>query len=889
MAGDALGAGAADEEAAGEVFLEVAFDAGGDIEVFQVRAAEGAGGGLDAGEVDLLQHFLSGGVIADDFGAVAEGDPEAVFAVDGHAIRTGGVGAGVPDDAFAADGAGGVVEVKGADLFAGGINVIHGAGIGAPDDAVGIGDGTEFLFDGEVGVEAVEGGIGALFQADGAGPKAACGITFAVVKTVVREVGLGVGNEAGGAGGFIQGEEALIARPKEAAGGAWDDGADALADIPDGFCAGGGVKGEDFMGLDVHIKEAVLMPDRAFSPSGDVFADGFRSDHVRACLNSVAWVASSDAPGAVFFGKIRNRCSTFWFRRYLGNPMFRTQLSARLQAAFDAAGIVLPEGFSVTVGIASDTRFGDYQSNAAMVLAKQLKTNPRALAQQVVDQLKVEDLCSKVSIDGPGFLNFTLSAEALAARLALILKDEKAGVPAVAEPKRIVVDFSAPNIAKPMHVGHIRSTMIGDSLARVARFVGHTVITDNHIGDWGTQFGMILHGWKTILNEEALKADPIHELVRVYKDVNAQTKADAAVLDTCRQELVKLQQGNAENLEIWKQCVALSLEQLRRIYGKLGVHFDHFLGESYYNDKLAPLVETLLASGIAEVSEGAVCVFFREVPELADKPCIIRKSDGGFLYATTDLATIDYRLQEWQADEVWYVVGAPQELHFRQIFQVAQKRGQTAKLQHIAFGSILGQDGKMFRTRTGESVGLIEVLDEAYERARAVVAEREGLTDTEKDEIAEIIGTGAVKYAELSQHRMTDYKFSWDKMLALQGNTAPYLINAYVRTRSIFRKLDGAAELTEDLAITEPAERALAMKLAQLAEVTHDILGDYRPNLLATYLFELAETFHSFYEACHVLRTEGTVRNTRLSLCEAASKVLKTGLGLLGIRTTERM
>ncbi len=569
--------------------------------------------------------------------------------------------------------------------------------------------------------------------------------------------------------------------------------------------------------------------------------------------------------------------------------MFRALLTSRLQAAFTAAGIALPEGFPVSVVIASDTRYGDYQSNAAMTLAKQLKTNPRALAEQIKAALQVADLCEKVTVDGPGFLNFTLSAAALGQQLGLIVKDDLLGVPQVEQPQRIVVDFSAPNIAKPMHVGHIRSTFIGDCLARIARFIGHTVITDNHIGDWGTQFGMILHGWKTILDRAALAHDPIHELVRIYKSVNAQAKADAGVLDTCRNELVKLQQGDAENLEIWQCCVALSLEQLRAIYAKLDVHFDHYLGESAYNDQLAPLVETLLSSGIAEISEGAVCVFFRDVPELADKPCLIRKSDGGFLYATTDLATMDLRIHEWKADEIWYVVGAPQELHFRQLFQVAHKRGQTTVMRHIAFGSILGQDGKMFKTRSGESVGLLEVLDEAVERAAVVVAEREGLSDDEKAHIAQVIGTGAVKYAELSQHRMTDYKFSWDKMLALQGNTAPYLINAYVRTRSIFRKLDGQTELTAELTLTEPAERALAMKLAQFAETTHDVLVDHRPNLLAGYLYELADTYHSFYEACHVLRAEGAVRNTRLTLCEATSRVLRTGLGLLGIQTTERM
>lgn len=583
--------------------------------------------------------------------------------------------------------------------------------------------------------------------------------------------------------------------------------------------------------------------------------------------------------------------------------MFRAVLTDRLQAAFTAAGIALPEGFTPAVVIASDTRFGDYQSNVAMVLGKQQKSNPRALAEQIKAALQVDDLCEKVTVDGPGFLNFTLSAPALAARLGIIAADAQVGVPAVASPRRIVVDFSAPNIAKPMHVGHIRSTFIGDSLARIARFIGHQVITDNHVGDWGTQFGMIIHGWKTQLDKQALQKDPIHELVRVYKAVNAATKADEAVLETCKGELVKLQQGDAENLGIWKECVRLTLEQLEKVYGTLDIKFDHYLGESFYNDALAPLVEDMLAKGIATISEGATVVFsdgsvkpeedpflIKEKDEWKAAPCIIRKSDGGFLYATTDLATIDYRVREWQADEIWYVVGAPQQLHFRQVFAAAKRRGVTTSMTHIAFGSILGPDGKMFKTRSGETVGLLEVIQEAVERAReAADAKEQGLSDAEKDDIARVIGAGAVKYAELSQNRLTDYKFSWDKMLSLQGNTAPYLLNAYVRTRSIFRKLDGVVSLTGELNLTDPAERLLAIKLAQFAETTHDVLLDHKPNLLANYLFELANTYHSFYEACPVLKSEGAVRNTRLTLCEATSRVLKTGLGLLGIETTERM
>lgn len=611
-------------------------------------------------------------------------------------------------------------------------------------------------------------------------------------------------------------------------------------------------------------------------------------------------------------------------------PTYRQLLSERLLAAFQKANIIPPDGIVIEVGQASDSRFGDYQSNAAMVVAKALKTNPRQLATTLVENLKVSDLCETPEIAGPGFLNFRLTKETLAHLLSTLINDERLGVPAVEKPKRIVIDFSAPNIAKPMHVGHIRSTFLGDSLARIARFAGHHVITDNHIGDWGTQFGMIIHGWKTRLNQEALQKDAIQELVRVYREVNAATKADESILEACKTELVKLQQGDAENLGIWQQCVKVTLDQLHEVYNRLGIHFDHYLGESAYNDQLAPLVENLLKEGIARISDGATCIFSdgtkkpEDDPFLINRdglwesaPCIVRKTDGGFLYATTDLATIDHRIREWQADEIWYVVGAPQQLHFRQVFEATHRRGLNVRMVHIAFGSILGPDGKMFKTRSGESVGLLEVIAEAVERAKNRTNEasqahdfhdainkhqesegkenirympvKDALSESEKDSVAEIIGIGAVKYAELSQHRMTDYKFSWDKMLALQGNTAPYLINAYVRTRSIFRKLDGAVTLDPNCELTEDAERTLTVKLAQFGEIVHDVLADFRPNLLAQYIYELANTFHSFYEACPVLRSEGTVRNTRLVLCEATSRVLKQGLDLLGIQTTERM
>lgn len=571
------------------------------------------------------------------------------------------------------------------------------------------------------------------------------------------------------------------------------------------------------------------------------------------------------------------------------------ELASRLRTSLSAAGLEPPAGLDLAVVVSQDLRFGDYQSNLAMALAKATRANPRETAGRIVAAFDPTGLCAPPAIAGPGFINFRILPEAWAAKVAGILRDDHCGVPPAAPSHRIVVDFSAPNVAKPMHVGHIRSTIIGDTLARVARFLGHDVITDNHIGDWGTQFGMIIHGWKTILDPSALAADPIHELLRVYKEVNALAKADPAVIETCRRELVALQQGDAANLAIWRQCVEVSKTGLQRIYDRLGIRFDHWLGESFYNDRLAPLVERLRAAGIATESDGALCVFFPDHPRLADKPCLVRKADGGFLYATTDLATIDFRLGEWNADEVWYVVGAPQQLHFQQLFEVVRRTGRNPRLVHIAHGSILGQDRKLMKTRSGDNVQLVDVLDEAVARARAVVeAKNPDLPEDEKQSISTAVGLGAVKFAELSQHRMTDYIFSWEKMLALHGDTAPYLQYSCVRVRSIFRKLEGPAPAfaTLDpagLVLQAPEEIALARQLARFAEVVPAALDDHRPNLLAAFVLELAAAFHAFFAACPVLKAGEPARTTRLALCAATDKVLTTGLGLLGIGVPDRM
>src|SRR5437764_3081870 len=474
---------------------------------------------------------------------------------------------------------------------------------------------------------------------------------------------------------------------------------------------------------------------------------------------------------------------------------FQVILSKKLSDALAQAG--LPIAGELTP--ATDPRFGDYQTNVALVLGKRRGEKPQVLAEQIVAQFNAGDVCEPPVVAGAGFINFVLRPGAVAEKTMEVLRDERLGVAKAKSTQRIVIDFGSPNVAKPMHVGHIRSTVLGDALARIAQFLGHEVIRDNHIGDWGTQFGMVIWGWKNLLDRQALQRDPLAEIVRIYKETNARSTSDPSVRDACRQELVKLQSGDKENTDIWNECVALSMQDFQHVYQLLDIHYDIQCGESFYNDRLSGVVERLLKSGIAEISEGAVVVFFRDIPKLADKPCIIRKSDGGFNYATSDIATVDYRITELKRDTVWYVVGAPQTLHFTQIFEIARREGhQAADFRHIPFGNVLGEDRKLMKTRSGENVPLRQVLEEACARARKIIEEKNpNLADAEKVDIARTIGIGAVKYADLSQYRMTDYVFSWDRMLALQGNTAPYLQNAYVRVRSIFRKADVAAPLSQ--------------------------------------------------------------------------------------------
>ncbi|HYG23566.1 MAG TPA: arginine--tRNA ligase [Verrucomicrobiae bacterium] len=584
------------------------------------------------------------------------------------------------------------------------------------------------------------------------------------------------------------------------------------------------------------------------------------------------------------------------------------QIESALQAAVQS---VLPDADISSVLVRPcDPKFGDYQSNALMSLAKARKMNPRQLAADVVSRLEVSAWCETVEIAGAGFLNFRLKNDAVIETLRSAARGEHFFFTKPSAPRTIVIDFSSPNVAKPMHVGHIRSTGIGDALQRVFRLLGHRTISDNHIGDWGTQFGKLLLGWKQLLNRAALEADPIAELERLYQVVNAECDASPERLAEAKQELVKLQGGDAENVAIWKEMIRLSQVQFDAIYGRLGVNFDHALGESFYNPWLGNVVADLMERGIARESEGAVAVFSdgslpaKEDPFLVNRdgewiadPALVRKSDGGFNYMTTDLATIDYRMKTWSPDEIIYVVDDRQAPHFRKLFltfsrwqpEVARK----VKLVHVGFGKIMGEDGKPFKTRSGGTVKLGELLDEAEERALALVSEKSpALPEAHRREIARVVGIGAVKYADLLPNRQSDYVFSWDKMLALNGNTVPYLQYAYARIRSIFRKADLPANHEFDvsnLTLEAPEELVLAKHLLNFGITLEAVVDELRPNFLCNYLYALAGQFTGFFENCPVLKSEGPTRTSRLLLCDLTARVLKQGLDTLGIETLEQM
>lgn len=561
-------------------------------------------------------------------------------------------------------------------------------------------------------------------------------------------------------------------------------------------------------------------------------------------------------------------------------------LSSRVQAALAAAGA--PDA-SPVLGPASKPEFGDYQANGVMGAAKALRQNPRELAQRVVDGLDLEGIASEVSIAGPGFINIRLSPAFLAGRLA------GGDAPSVQAGEKVVVDYSSPNLAKEMHVGHLRSTIIGDALARVLEYLGQAVIRQNHVGDWGTQFGML-----TAFLLESRKAGDaalaLNDLEDFYRRAKVRFDEDPGFATLAREYVVKLQSGDPEVLTLWQQFLDVSLSHCEAVYQRLGVLLarEDVRGESAYNDDLAPVVATLKAQGLAVEDQGAQVVFLEEFrnKEGEAQAYIVQKQDGGFLYATTDLAAVRYRAGTLGAARVLYVVDARQGLHFQQMFTVARKAGFVSSevgLEHVAFGVMLGEDGKPFKTRSGGTVKLIELLDEAEERAFALVSDKNpDLPENERRVIARAVGIGAVKYADLSKHRTSDYVFSWDSMLSFEGNTAPYLQYAYTRIRSIFRRA-GEPEAQSAIRIDAPEEHALALAVAQFRDVLQQVARDACPHYLCTYLYQLATQFMRFYEACPVLKSEGEVQKSRLRLCAVTAETLKTGLGLLGIETLEAM
>ena len=572
-------------------------------------------------------------------------------------------------------------------------------------------------------------------------------------------------------------------------------------------------------------------------------------------------------------------------------PTVLQTLDAAFRAAIRAA---LNVDADPALSPSQTDKFGDYQSNAAMALGKQAKQPPRTVAEQIRAKLDLGTLASETSIAGPGFINVRLSPTWLAEHVQAAATDPRLGVDPVEKPQTVVVDYSGPNVAKQMHVGHLRSTIIGDAISRVLAFQGNTVIRQNHIGDWGTQFGMLIAYLK---RQNASGESRIEDLDAFYKQARRQFDADPAVAEEARATVVALQAGGAEELVLWRQIVGQSRAHFQPIYDRLGVLLTTAdeRGESFYNPMLAGNVADLKTSGLATVSDGATVVF----TEGSEAPLIVEKTGGGYGYATTDLSAIRFRVGDLHADRIVYVVGSPQSQHFRQVFAAARKAGwapANVLLEHAAFGSVLGEDGKMFKARSGDSVKLVELMDEAEQRAFALVTARSPeLPEEQRRAIAKAVGLGGVKYADLSKDRIGDYTFSWDKMLAMDGNTAPYLQYAYARIQSIFRR---AAERGVDvshrpfaapLTLDSPFELALAKHVLRFGDVVELVARELKPHHLCTYLYELATRFSGFFENCPVLQSDEPARSGRLTLCEAAGRTMACGLDLLGIEHPDQM
>lgn len=562
-------------------------------------------------------------------------------------------------------------------------------------------------------------------------------------------------------------------------------------------------------------------------------------------------------------------------------------LRGEFARAFPNAGGALAAVQAVPTG---SPEHDDYQCNAALALAKPLKQKPRDIAQIIVARAALPDSVGKLEVAGAGFINIRLKDAWLAEQVADMLKDERLGVPASGAGRTVLLDYSSPNVAKPMHIGHIRSTVIGNALDRLHRFLGYRVISDNHLGDWGTQFGILIMGYRHFADPQALAEAPIDELERIYVKSYEQSKVSEEWLQQCRQELVRLQAGDPENQALWRKFVDLSLKEFERIYRRLGVNFDLTRGESFYNDRLPGVVDLLQRQGLARESEGALVVFLEDEKLPV---CLVRKSDGGYNYATTDLATLLSRQEEFDPEAVIYVTDERQQLHFKQIFAIGRKIGIRAQLHHVWFGLMRLPEGT-FSTRQGNVIKLERLLDEAETRALAVVKQTSpAMAEAQQKEVARAVGIGAVKYADLSQNPQSLVTFSWDKALALDGNSAPYLQYAYARIRSVQDKyreqFPGRDPEAFPIRLDDPAERALALQVARFAEAVLLAARMFKPSVLADYLFALAGLYNGFYQNVPFLKAPDGVRESRVRLCGVTARILRQGLSLLGIETPERI
>ncbi len=544
------------------------------------------------------------------------------------------------------------------------------------------------------------------------------------------------------------------------------------------------------------------------------------------------------------------------------------------------------------------SQHADFQADGALALARRLGRNPREIAGEVVQQAQLADLCAGVEVSGPGFINLTLSDEALAPLVGTMAAQDRLGVAQVTDPDTIVIDYSAPNVAKEMHVGHLRSTVIGDAAVRLLDWLGHRVIKANHLGDWGTPFGMLIEHLLDIGETEAVHELSLGDLNSFYQAARAKFDVDDAFKTRARSRVVALQSGDEQTLRLWRLLVDASEKYFMAVYDRLDVCLTEkdFFGESFYNDMLGPVVEELDRLGLLRESDGAKVVFPQGFTNREGEPLplIVRKRDGGYGYAATDLAAIRHRTQDLGADRLLYVVGLPQRQHLEMVFEAAREAGwltPPARAQHVGFGSVLGPDGRMLRTRAGGSIKLVELIDEAITRSAALVAEKNPeLDEATRAEVARMVGIGAIKFADLSNDRIKDYVFDWGRMLSFDGNTAPYLQYAHARIRSIFRR--GQITVTDDLGavkISETAEHALAIELLAFEEVVTSVAETLEFHRLAGYLYGVATAFTAFYEQCPVLRAEGAVRDSRLVLCEVTARVLARGLNLLGITAPDRM